>query len=87
MNRILTCALAASLMSAPLTAAPSLAAPATSGLNAPNKITRCKRVYQDNGWCDLVTLASAAEPGPASDMKDRSELAMKCWLGIVGNDG
>jgi len=34
---------------------------------------------------DYVTLASA--PGPGRDPRSRTELAMKCWLGLVGYKG
>ncbi len=34
---------------------------------------------------DYVTLASAAAPG--RDPRNRTELAMKCWLGVVGYKG
>jgi hypothetical protein len=34
-----------------------------------------------------VTLASAATPGPGSLTRNRTELAMKCWLGLVGYQG
>jgi hypothetical protein len=34
-----------------------------------------------------VLLASAVAPGPGSDTRARTELAMKCWLGVVGYKG
>jgi len=87
MNRILTLALAASLMSAPVMTAPSPAAPPRLHSNEPYKITRCKNVPNGTRWCDLVTLASAAAPGVGNDPRDRTELTMKCWLGLVGYEG
>jgi beta-lactamase regulating signal transducer with metallopeptidase domain len=63
------------------------AAPPRLDPNEPHKITRCKNVPNGTGSCDLVTLASAAAPGLGSDSRDRTELAMKCWLGLVGYEG
>jgi hypothetical protein len=50
--------------------------------NAPYKITTCN-VPNGAGTCDLVTLASATAPGPGRGPRNRTELAMKCWLGLV----
>jgi len=36
---------------------------------------------------DLVTLASAVAPQPGSPTRNRTELALKCWLGVVEYQG
>jgi hypothetical protein len=103
MNRILTFTLATFLMSAPVVAPPSFAAPPRLDPNEPYKITRCENArngdrvafvrlasgeFKRGAWlCDVVTLASAAAPGLGSDKRNRTELAMKCWLGLVGYKG
>jgi hypothetical protein len=87
MNRILTFALAASLLSAPVMAAPSRVAPPSLDPNEPYKITKCKNAPDGKGWCDLVTLASAIAPELGRDPRGRTQLAMKCWLGLVGYQG
>ncbi len=60
----------------------SPAAPPSLDPNEPYKITTCN-VPNGAGTCDLVTLASATAPGPGSGPRNRTELAMKCWLGLV----
>jgi hypothetical protein len=57
--------------------------------NEPYKITTCN-VPNGARMCDLVTLASAsasASVGPDRDLRNRTELAMKCWLGLVAYNG
>jgi hypothetical protein len=62
------------------------AAPPRLDPNEPYKITRCN-VPNGARTCDLVTLASTAAPGPGSIPRTRTELAMKCWLGLVEYKG